>query len=346
MTYEVIDRLVRPANPVPDPRMLESVDVSVLQHERREQMQTQEPIQVDSVEESSRRGWLIGVAAALVVVIGAVVLFQMTGDSEVTSSDPAQGDVPVEQMATIRRLVDAINARDAGAFIDAFTAEGYFNPHGDFRESSSGFGNHQPVSQVSLVEAWMAIIHAWGLEADLLACSILTEADEIDGQRGNWGWPRSGPGASLVRCDVATRWQSLSLELTEGWVYEFRGTQLDNWGFVLLDLNPDERTLPLGYDGLEAWEAWLEANEPLSADRYLNPRVRPSEVQCDGCAEFEASLAPNDPELAARLGRLLWTAEKGWSIDGHEFFPGGLIPYDPAVANEIEASIHEYLEAK
>jgi hypothetical protein len=264
------------------------------------------------------------------------------------TSDPTQIEVPFEQMATIRQLVDAINARDAEAFIDAFTTGGYFNPHGDFGESSSLFGQHQPVSQVSLVEAWMAIIDAWGLEADLQACSLLTEADEIGGLRGNWGWPRSGPSASLVLCDVAARWHTLSLELTEGWVYEFKGTQLDNWGFVLRDLNPNERTLPLGYDGLEAWEAWLEANDPLSADRYLNPRVRPSEAKCadDSCAQFEAALAPNDPELAARLGRLLWSAEKEWSIEGHEFAPGGLIPYDPSLANEIEASIHEYLETK
>ena len=53
-------------------------------------------------------------------------------------------------------------------------------------------------------------------------------------------------------------WHSLSLELSEGWVCEFRGSQLDNWGFVLLDLNPGERTLPLGYDGLEALETWLQ----------------------------------------------------------------------------------------
>jgi hypothetical protein len=90
----------------------------------------------------------------------------------------------------------------------------------------------------------------------------------------------------------------------------------------------------------------LKANDPLSADRYLNPRGQPSEEgNCvdDSCAQWEARLAPNDPELAARLGRLLWSADKQWSIDGHEFFPGGLIPYDPNLADEIEASIQEYL---
>jgi hypothetical protein len=31
-------------------------------------------------------------------------------------------------------------------------------------------------------------------------------------------------------------------------------------------------------------------------------------------------------------------------IDGHRFSPSGLIPYDPALAGDIEASIREYLE--
>jgi hypothetical protein len=115
MTYEVIDRLVRPANPVPDPRMLEPVDVSVLQHERREEMQTQEPIQVDSVKESSRRGWLIGAAAALVVVIGAGVLFQMTDDSEVASQTPTEiANAYVEAYAAFNvEGVESMLAEDA-----------------------------------------------------------------------------------------------------------------------------------------------------------------------------------------------------------------------------------------
>jgi hypothetical protein len=89
MTYEVIDRLVRPANPVPDPRLLEPVDASTLQYERREVMPTKESIEVDLVEESSRPGWLIGAAAALVVVIAAVVLSQTTDGSGVASQTPA-----------------------------------------------------------------------------------------------------------------------------------------------------------------------------------------------------------------------------------------------------------------
>ena len=109
MTYEVIDRLVRPANPVPDPGMFEPVVVSLLQHERREEMQTQKPIQMDVVKESSRPGWLIGAAAALVVVIGAVVLLRVTNGSEVASPTPIEiADAYLEAYAAFD--VDAVES--------------------------------------------------------------------------------------------------------------------------------------------------------------------------------------------------------------------------------------------
>jgi len=180
-----------------------------------------EHIETASVTARRRRSGLMAaasVAAAAALVVGWIGLTNLDKSLLPVASDPGQRDVPFEQMATIRQLVDAVNAREAETFIDAFTTEGYFNPHGDFRESSSLFGQQLPVSQVSLVEAWMAIIDAWGLEADLRACSLLTEGEEIGGlgKNGLWGGLPQ-PGASLVQCDVATRWHSLSLELTEGW---------------------------------------------------------------------------------------------------------------------------------
>ena len=83
------------------------------------------------------------------------------------------------------------------------------------------------------------------------------------------------------------------------------------------------------------------ARGEASRIRYLNPRNF-DHHDCVNC-ELETTLAPDDPELAARLTRLLDGTEKQWSIDGHEFALGALIPYDPALAEEIEASIREYL---
>ena len=74
----------------------------------------------------------------------------------------------------------------------------------------------------------------------------------------------------------------------------------------------------------------------------LNPREAPA---CDGCDPLQDALAPGDPERAARLGPLLSSAKNDWSINGHRFWPRGLIPYDPAFADEIEASLQQFLDS-
>jgi hypothetical protein len=91
MTYDVIDLLVRPANPVPDPKLLETVEVSALDGQRREEMQGQQ-VEVGHVDDTRGRGPLVGIAAAAVVmVIGGLALFQLTDDPDV-----AGGGTPVE----------------------------------------------------------------------------------------------------------------------------------------------------------------------------------------------------------------------------------------------------------
>lgn len=43
---------------------------------------------------------------------------------------------------------------------------------------------------------------------------------------------------------------------------------------------------------------------------------------------------------------LLSGVERHWVISGYRFAPDGLIPYDPALAAEIDASIQEYLDTR
>ncbi|HEU4319584.1 MAG TPA: hypothetical protein VFS66_05845 [Acidimicrobiia bacterium] len=116
MSYDVIDRLVRPANPVPDPTMLKPVDFSVLPVHRKEDMQ-REQVEVDHVEETGvrRRGW-IGIAAALVVLLGGLVLFQMANQDDV-ASEPTPLEIATAYLAAYSQFdmeaVESMLADDA-----------------------------------------------------------------------------------------------------------------------------------------------------------------------------------------------------------------------------------------
>jgi len=76
--------------------------------------------------------WLVMALLLAIALLGAVAAV----GALLRAPDP----VPIERMAAIRQQVDAINARDADAFIDAFIPEGVFNPGGDFRQMS---GRHR-----------------------------------------------------------------------------------------------------------------------------------------------------------------------------------------------------------
>lgn len=86
MAHDVIDRLVRPANPVPNPQVLDADVVSLVDERERKQMQNQQ-LETDHGQEtagSSRRPW-IGIAAAVVLVMGAVVFYVTTQEDDVVA---------------------------------------------------------------------------------------------------------------------------------------------------------------------------------------------------------------------------------------------------------------------
>lgn len=275
----------------------------------------------------------LGTAAAVIALV-ATIAIGMWSVRNIGTEAPAPpipaGRTPAAQMATVRALVAAVNDRDADAFIGAFTAEGAFDPRGSFGMSSSVFANSQPIADAHLVRAWMTIPEAWGLEVELRACDLDTESR-----------PYYDRADFIVRCEVATRWHALSLEVREAWKFEFLGSRVNWWDYGLLDVNPADRALPLGFDGLLEWEAWLEATQPESAARWLNPRAAPPDDWGE-CCEALAPGDPTDPGLAA----LMWRGERDWTLPGSRFHPDALIPYDPAFADEISASVREYLEGR
>jgi len=315
-------------------------------------------------------GGVVAAAAIAVVLGGFAGARSLSNDDALPPANPDSDETgqDIEQVPIIRQVIEAINTRDTDGFIDSFTRD-------DLADDASGFTTrgifgqgcvlldlymvehhelsvHEDngcvgprdkgwVAQEEEVGAWMTMNQAWDLEADLIACSEV-----------NISTPRFLATDVRVRCEVVTRWHTLSLEIREGWVFEFVGKELAflrmSGSGSLIDLNPRDSALPLGYDGLEEWERWVAANHPEDAARYLNPRITDPPDVCEGVgSEFGDSLACQQwDEAGPTFGPLLWPAQESWSIDGSKFRPDGLIPYNPAFAAEIEASTQEYLDGR
>jgi hypothetical protein len=272
--------------------------------------------------------------------------------SPAASQPPASitGSLPAEQTAVIARHAAALNSRDAEAFVEVFAADGGFHPRGSFAASSSLFGGTLPIADRSLIEAFMAINEAWAFEAEIVSCDQLSRSD-YDRRYG-----LHHDVGVYTHCAVNSRWPALSLEIGEWWNFEFRGTEILWWSQTVRDATPADRALPLGLDGLLEWETWLESTDPNAAARLLNPRVYLVTVPCgDGPVftdETHTTTAPPEPPCE-------WSAddvdveritsdgygqgEEDWVIAGKRFSPGALIPYDPAMADEIQASIEGFL---
>ena len=76
MTHELIDRIVRQANPVPDLTVLGSVPASVLQMEGRTEVQTQNRIEMEPEGKPPKRHVWLAIAAMAVILIGALLLLR------------------------------------------------------------------------------------------------------------------------------------------------------------------------------------------------------------------------------------------------------------------------------
>jgi hypothetical protein len=90
MTHDQIDRMVRKANPVRDPNTLGPVDVPVLTTplERRMDMQTDSRVAAEGSGPNRRRGPLVGIAAAAVILIAGLVLFLTRDNTQVAEPAP------------------------------------------------------------------------------------------------------------------------------------------------------------------------------------------------------------------------------------------------------------------
>lgn len=114
MTLDQIDRIVRQANPVPDLTALEPVaaSVPVLNEQRRTDMQPNDRVVVEQGQEMpERKSPFIGIAAVVLAVIGALILFR-----------PGVGE-PV--VATTTPVIEAPESAASAVEIAAAFAEAY-----------------------------------------------------------------------------------------------------------------------------------------------------------------------------------------------------------------------------
>jgi len=91
MTHDQIREMVRRVNPIPDPSMLEIVDVPVLTTplERRTEKQIDDkPGTEVQADRNRRRGPLVGIAAAAVILIAGLVFFLTRDDTPVAEPAP------------------------------------------------------------------------------------------------------------------------------------------------------------------------------------------------------------------------------------------------------------------
>jgi hypothetical protein len=183
------------------------------------------------------------------------------------------GSVPIEQESTIRRVIEAAERGDVDGLAASFTRDGTLNAH-------AAWGAY-PIREVA--PTWIENVDAWGLDVVVRSCAP--------------------GGESSVRCDVHTRWRTLQMEMVERWDIAFEGRRMSSLVMVRSDLDPVDRTMPLGFHDLDSWESWLEDTHPAQARKLL----------------------PDDEE--ERL-----------------FAP--FLRYDPTLADEIAASIDEYLNAR
>jgi len=96
MTHDQIRQLVRRINPVPDPSVLESVEVSVPVLERRTEMQVDERPLAEERGDSRWRGPLIGIAAAVAVLLGGGIFLMTNDDMPVATPAPNATELPRE----------------------------------------------------------------------------------------------------------------------------------------------------------------------------------------------------------------------------------------------------------
>ena len=195
MTHDQIREMVRRVNPIPDPTMLEIVDVPVLTTplERRMEMQIDDrPTEVEA-DPNRRRGPLVGIAAAAAVILIAGLVFVLTRD-----------DTPVAEPAPNATQISA------DPNIDATLAPGAYFVDTDGDEASSLRGTF-----VIEDSGWTSVpsgaLKAGGDDGPYIALFV-AEVDQVWESVCNAG--RTPQGAATTAEDLANQFVATGLTIT------------------------------------------------------------------------------------------------------------------------------------
>ena len=137
MTHDQIREMVRRVNPIPDPSTLEIVDVPVLTTplERRTDMQIDDrPGTEVPADRNRRRGPLVGIAAAALILVAGLVFFLTRDNTPV--AEPAPNATPLTEMDFL--------PIDPGAYFVDTDGDPATTPRGTFVIEGSGWSAVHP----------------------------------------------------------------------------------------------------------------------------------------------------------------------------------------------------------
>jgi hypothetical protein len=189
MTHDQIRELVRRINPIPDPYMLKAVDAPVLVTERRTDMQTDSREATEQRGQSRWRGPLVGIAAAVAILIAGSI-FLLTND-EPPVAEPAPNATPITPT-----FEDSVLAPGA-YFVDTDGNEAS-TPRGTFVIEGSRWNNVPSGVKKDSAETFVAL--------------MVVEVDEVWSSACE---PTASVAAGTTAADLANQFANVGLTVRE-----------------------------------------------------------------------------------------------------------------------------------
>jgi hypothetical protein len=294
MTHEQIRQMIRGANPVKDPRLLEPVATSdlTIEFEERMHMQTDDRPSVDSGK-TRGRGPIVAIAAAVAVLAGGVIFYLATRDDTPVAT-PAPNATELNQLAEYEPI-------DAGAYYTDADGDGPSTARGTF----------------VIVEGWSSLIAGAmkdSTEGASYVSLLIGEVDELASPGCHTTeWVAAGPSAEAVAGQLAT---ATGLTISDAVTPV---TAFGQEGYHLMAEVPEEgHVAPEGFPGCEGdgeFDGWTTANWGNRYYQFPGQRLEFWVLDVEGAGGpilVEATIGPesveaDEEELQAAIDTLVIT---------------------------------------